>query len=83
LSQEDFIAFTEEWEDLKYYEISGIEKAKTKGFYTKTPGLYLFSKIFRFIETSIVGDVHISDDNWKMNFKMESEPEEVEVDEDL
>jgi hypothetical protein len=42
----------------------------------------VFSKVFRFIENDIVGDVHVSDDNWKMNFTMEFKPEEVEVDEE-
>jgi hypothetical protein len=38
--------------------------------------------VFRFIENDIVGDVYVSDNNWKMNFTMEFEPEEVEVDEE-
>lgn len=83
MNEEEFQAFTEAWEGLEYYDIEGIDKVKsTKGFYAKSVGLYVFSKIFRFIENEIKGDVHVSENNWKMNFTMEVEPEKVELDEE-
>lgn len=82
MTEEEFEAFTDEWAELSYYKDDGVDKARTKGFHAKSKGLYVFSKIFRFIENDIVGDVHVSDNNWKMNFTMEQKPEEVELDEE-
>lgn len=82
MTQEEFETFTEKWEDLKYFDIEGVQKARTTGFNAKSKGLFLFAKIFRFIESDIKGDVHVCDEQWKMNFTIEQEPEHVELDEE-
>ena len=51
--------------------MNNLDKAKTKGFYAKSLGLYIFSKIFRHVENSIVDDIQISEEKWKMNFTIE------------
>jgi hypothetical protein len=48
----------------------------TRGFYAKACGLFVFSKIFRFIENETKGDVHVSDIMWRMNFTIEQEAEQ-------
>lgn len=77
MSKEEFEEFTEAWEGLKYYKMQELDAAKTKGFNAKSKGLYVFSKIFRHIEGNIEGDVHVSEENWKMNFTMKAEAEAI------
>jgi hypothetical protein len=48
----------------------------------KSKGLFVFSKIFRYIENSISGEVHFSDMSWRMNFTIEYEPETILLDAD-
>jgi hypothetical protein len=56
----------------------------SRGFYAKSEGLYIFSKIFRYIENNVKGKIKFSEENWKMNFTMEQEPEAIKLEgEDL
>jgi hypothetical protein len=83
MSEADFSEFTDSWKELEYFDIEGTDKVRsTKGFFAKSQGLYLFSKIFRHIEEKTVGKVEVSEENWQMNFTMEDEPEAVEADEE-
>jgi hypothetical protein len=72
MSNEEFRDFTEEnWGELTYFDIESLDKTRSKGFYTKSVGLYIFSIIYRFVECEVKDGFNISDDNWQMSFTME------------
>lgn len=80
MSAEDFEEFTQQWSDLQYYKSSDIE-CKSKVFNAKTTGLFIFSKIYRFIEGKMEGEFHVSEEKWKMNFTLKGEAEPIEKEE--
>jgi hypothetical protein len=71
MSREDFEELTEAWKELKYYDFNEKE-TRTKGFKAKSVGLFVFSKIFRYVENIVKNenDIQISETMWKMNFSI-------------
>ena len=79
MSAEEFTELTEEWDELEYYPSSELESTLRGGFSAKAKGLYIFSMLYRHVETSCKDKPKISEEKWKMNFTVETEEEKVEA----